>query len=460
MRTQRSLAAGRRLASAAQQCRWHSARKEVPKVLVLGTGWAGFNFLRNIDRRKYDVRCISPANHFLFTPLLPSCAVGTLEFRAIQEPVRTLPHLAGYYQAKATSVDWENRVVTCKDIFKHAEFELPYDYLVICCGCKTGTFNTPGVEQREGHNVFFLKHLYHARQIRNRILECFERAAIHGTNAEERNRLLTFVVVGGGPTSCEFTGELHDFLTEDLKRLYPDLVPHARVMLVEAGKQLLGTFDQALAAFVSKRFKTNAIDIKLGVAVQEVKENTVIFSNGESAHFGMLVWSAGLQPVNFVRGLGVPRGPTGRIIVDDRLRVPGHGKRVYAFGDCAVVETAPLPPIAQAAAQQAKYLANQFNAVRSGGGGGPSSEHVAEPPPFAFSSLGAMATLGGWKGVADFTAVGKPGEGKNLGTIKGSSAFFLWRTAYLGKQVSRVNKILIPMYWFKAWLFGRDISRF
>eukprot|EP01065_Artemidia_motanka_P037567 TRINITY_DN4628_c4_g1_i1.p1 TRINITY_DN4628_c4_g1~~TRINITY_DN4628_c4_g1_i1.p1 ORF type:complete len:456 (+),score=167.15 TRINITY_DN4628_c4_g1_i1:82-1449(+) len=452
------LGCARLSAAAAAQRRYAADR---PRVVVLGSGWAGFNFCRMIDRRKYDVRCVSPANHFLFTPLLPSSAVGTLEFRAIQEPVRTLPHLAGYYQAKATDIDWEKRAVGCQDIFKRAEFTLPYDYLVICCGCKTGTFNTPGVEEGEGRNVFFLKHLYHARQIRNRILECFERAAIEGTDYKERSRLLNFVVVGGGPTSCEFAGELQDFLKEDLKKLYPDLLPYVRITVVEAGKQLLGTFDQALAKFVLSRFSSNkAVTVKLGVAVQEVQDNTAVLTDGSTLDFGMMVWSAGLQPVRFVKGLDLARGPTGRLLVDEFLRVPGMDGRVFAFGDCAVVESQPLPPIAQAALQQAKHVSAQFNNARGGSAGGPAAGRADGGAPFQFSSLGSMATLGGWRGVVDFSAVGKPGESHDLGTIKGRAAFFLWRTAYLGKQVSTVNKILILMYWFKAWIFGRDISRF
>ena len=148
-----------------------------PRVLVLGSGWGGNHLARSLDKSKFDVRIVSPANHFLFTPLLPSTAVGTLEFRAIQEPVRTIEGLGEYYQAKAREVDTERRVVKCEDIFKQQRFEVRYDYLVVATGCKTNTFNTPGVAEREGKEVFFLKHLYHARQIRSRILECFERAS-------------------------------------------------------------------------------------------------------------------------------------------------------------------------------------------------------------------------------------------------------------------------------------------
>eukprot|EP01050_Picozoa_sp_SAG11_P008797 SAG11_NODE_791_length_7146_cov_49.170427_9_plen_206_part_00 len=179
-------------------------------MLIMGSGWGGNKLARRLDKSAFDVRLISPSNHFLFTPLLPSSAVGTLEFRAIQEPVRTIAGLAEYYQAKGRTLDTDARTVVCEDIFRGTTFSLPYDYLCIATGGKTATFGTPGVAEREvsasfpiisckicplrgrppgrragdmhrplddlqGREVFFLKHLHHARQIRNRVLECFER---------------------------------------------------------------------------------------------------------------------------------------------------------------------------------------------------------------------------------------------------------------------------------------------
>ena len=120
-----------------------------------------------------------------------------MEFRAVQEPVRTIKGLSEYYQAKARDLDTENQIVHCEDVFKGVKFDVSYDYLVVSVGNKTNTFNTPGVAEREGHAVYFLKHLYHARQIRNRILECFERAGNPTITKLERDRLLSFVVVGG-----------------------------------------------------------------------------------------------------------------------------------------------------------------------------------------------------------------------------------------------------------------------
>eukprot|EP01059_Diplonema_ambulator_P014385 TRINITY_DN25272_c0_g1_i1.p1 TRINITY_DN25272_c0_g1~~TRINITY_DN25272_c0_g1_i1.p1 ORF type:complete len:432 (+),score=79.53 TRINITY_DN25272_c0_g1_i1:58-1353(+) len=429
--------------------------KIIPKkrIVVLGSGWAGFNFLKRVDTKKYTVVCVSPANHFLFTPLLPSCAVGTLEFRAIQEPVRTIKNIE-YYQAKA--VEFKDHAVECRDIFKETYFSVPYDYLIVACGSKTNTFNTPGVDESEGRTVLFLKHLYHARQIRNRTLECFERAAIPCTSEAEKRRLLSFLVVGGGPTSCEFVGELHDFIQEDCARWYPDLKNYTSVTLVEAGPKLLGSFNDKLAKYVSKGFKNRKIDVITGVSVKEVTENgsKAILSDGSYLRFGMMVWSAGLQPIKLVGKTDfLPKGPTGRILTDEYLNVKGKEGKIFGLGDCAVIESQPLPPIAQAALQEAKYLAKGFNAA-------PPNQPPKFPKPFTYSSLGSMAMLGGWRAVADFSHVGSPSSPQDFGAITGRTAFLLWRTAYWGRQVSLINKILIPMYWFKAWLFGRDISRF
>ena len=113
-----------------------------PRVLILGSGWAGFTLARRLQKSLFDVRVVSPANHFLFTPLLPSTAVGTLEFRAIQEPVRTIKGLGSYYQAKARKLDLENKVVTCEDLYKGVQFDVAYDYLCVAGGMKSNTFNT------------------------------------------------------------------------------------------------------------------------------------------------------------------------------------------------------------------------------------------------------------------------------------------------------------------------------
>lgn len=470
-------------------------QKQRPRVVILGSGWGGNTLARRIDKDLYDVRLISPANHFLFTPLLPSTAVGTLEFRAIQEPVRTIQGLGEYYQAKATGLDTKNQVVKCQDVFKGNEFDVKYDYLCISAGNKTNTFNTPGIAEREGEEVFFLKHLFHARQIRNRVLECFERASNPQITQQERDRLLSFIVVGGGPTSCEFTAELYDFLQDDVVKWYPELVKHVKLTLVEAGPGLLGSMHKSLADYYLKQLRQKNIDVRLSTAVTGVEERwynedgtghhtVATLADGSELQFGTMVWSAGLAPVKFVQdsGLDLDRG---KILVDRYLRVPGQNGRVMALGDCAKFaegEGPPLPPTASVAEQQAYYIGDclnehykDFDVFTNNDQEVPIPGPIAPAlmpwqgaeflnkilvkaaPEFQYKNRGAMAAMGFGGGVSDLTKTDLPAP--KIAT-SGVAAFFMWRSAYWTKQLSWSNMILIPMYWFKQMVFGRDISRF
>jgi NADH dehydrogenase FAD-containing subunit len=465
------------------------ASRPRPRVLILGTGWGGNKLARKLDKSLYDVRVISPANHFLFTSFLPSTAVGTLEFRCIQEPIRSVEGLGEYYQAKARALDLERREVTCQDIFKGATFNVSYDFCVISTGCKTNTFNTPNVAEREGKEIFFLKHLYHARQIRNRVLECFERASSPVLSDAERQRLLSFVVVGGGPTSCEFTSELSDFMKHDVAGwAYKDLAKLIKVTVVEAGPNILGSFDKALVSYYSSGLAKRGVDVRTNAAVQSIEEyetecghhsTRAVLSDGTRLPFGMMVWSAGLTPVKFIERCSLPKHERGgRLLIDDTLRVPGSAGRVFALGDCAANADIPLPPLASVAEQQGQYLADCVNLHYASFDPASPSElplpgevaaPVALPFPrflyaksstFKYRSVGGMASMGLAEGVVDLTKADVINTAGSGPTITGFVAMLTWKFGYLSKQLSWSNMVLVPMYWFKSTVFGRDISRF
>lgn len=476
--------------------------KKRPRVVILGSGWAGNTLARQLNKAIYDVRLISPANHFLFTPLLPSTAVGTLEFRAIQEPVRTIKGLGEYYQAKARNINTEEQAITCEDLFRGHAFDVKYDYLCIAAGNKTNTFQIPGVAEHENKEVFYLKHLFHARQIRNRILECFERAHNPNISQLERMRLLSFIVVGGGPTSCEFTAELYEFLKEDVARWYPDLIGDIKITLVEAGPGLLGSFDKTLADFYLEKLVKKDIDVKLGTAVTGVEDRetagievdggpskhhmtVAIFADGTELPFGTMVWSAGLAPVKFIESSGLELS-RGKVAVDEYLRVPGHKGRIFAMGDCSTpIDGPPLPPTATVAEQQGLYVGNCFNFYYSQfrvmekenndlelplpGTVFPSlfpwekaeflnSLFTTPSSKFKYMNRGAMASMGSDGGVVDH-------KKSNMPLLRGTAytglaANLTWKAGYWTKQLSWSNMILIPMYWLKKRIFGRDMSRF
>ena len=253
-----------------------------PRVAIIGAGWGGFGFAKNINKKMYDVTLISPRNHFLMTPLLPSAAVGTIEFRAIQEPVRTIKGMK-YYQAECTEIDLEKKVLTCEEYFTKAVTTEEYDYLMLAPGMRSRTFKTPGLT--EDNHVYFLKNLWDARKIRNRANECFERASNHHISPNERKRLLTFIIVGGGPTSVEFAGELHDLCAKDLKRWYPELVNEVSIKIVEPAPELLGNFSTELKKYVMRRYQKYNMDILTGTACSAIErfeehKTRAVFSNG------------------------------------------------------------------------------------------------------------------------------------------------------------------------------------
>lgn len=332
----------------------HGAPKaQKQKVLILGTGWAGYRCASDLDKSLFDVHVISPRNHFLFTPLLPSTAVGTLEFRAIQEPIRMIPNIH-YYQAHVTSIDLRDSSISCVDAFSDGHrFQLVYDALIVASGSETNTFGVKGVS--DNPHVFFLKQLQHSRSIRNRLIECFERASSPSvTSAVERQMLLTFVVVGGGPTSVEFAAELYDFLRKDVSRYYPELLDTVRVQLIEASGHILGSFDSGLVGYVESLFKSRRIEVISNTSVREVVGNIALLSDGRQLSFGMMVWSTGVQQTPLINSINeIQKHRNGRLMVDAHLRVLSHdsgfapSSAVFAVGDCAADVDKPLPMLAQ-----------------------------------------------------------------------------------------------------------------
>lgn len=324
---------------------------------------------------------ISPRNHFLFTPLLPSTAVGTLEFRAIQEPVRTIPSLH-YYQAFVDDVDFNAGVVMCRDAFKEDshQFQMKYDGIIIATGSETNTFGVPGVRGNEC--VFFLKRLYDSRSIRNRLIDCFERASSPGADLDEIKKLLTFVIVGGGPTSVEFAAELYDFLKNDVSRLYPDLHKYCQVELVEASGHILGAFQGSLVGYVESLFRSRNIKVLTNTAVKAVDGNTAKLSDGSEISFGLMVWSTGVQQVEMVTKMdsaAVAKSRNGRIEIDPGLRILSPrvptdspsastlsqvlktNAAAFALGDCACDAKKPLPALAQVSSNVC--LCHKFNSI-------------------------------------------------------------------------------------------------
>ncbi|KAI9669684.1 MAG: hypothetical protein M1831_007380 [Alyxoria varia] len=482
-------------------------------------GWAGYNLARSLDPKQYQPLVISPRSYFVFTPLLASTSVGTLEFRTALEPIRSRRSKASYIQGWADDVDFYNKTVTVEEgvlnpnqglaltqspqreknepeihgeavrkVQKGQLFDIKYDKLVIAVGCYTQTFGTPGV--REYAN--FLKDVGDARKIRKRLLECFELAALPTTTPEVRRQILHFTVVGGGPTGIEFSAELHDFLREDMSRIFPDLAPLAKVRVLDVAPQVLSMFDKSLAKYAMNTFKREGISIKTSRTVESLTQGlpsgdnikpgdwnkrpglTLRVKGEEPIGCGMTVWSTGLMANPFIRrALNTVRkfppsevickstvseaqsaqwsistdAKSGSLMTNDRLRVILAGdlqqhtaegldsslhaymRDVFAIGDCASIQGTSYPATAQVANQKAVWLAKHLNRR---------DLHLTR---FRWKDLGVMAYVGNWK------AIFQPGGGGSAVNLSGRAAWFLWRSAYLFKSVSWRNRILIPVYW-------------
>jgi len=407
------------------------------RLVVLGSGFAALSLARTIDLKAYDVTIVSPRNHFLFTPLLPSTAVGTIEFRSIIEPIRTVRKGVGFVQASCKRIDTEARTVACQGVEDERDFMLHYDQLVIAVGAWNNTFNTPGVTE----HAFFLKEVADARRIRERIIASLERADTPDIDPAERARLLRFAVVGGGPTGVEFAAELHDLLREDLKRSYPHLVGQTRIILFEAGSTILGSFDQQLATYALDHFRRHHIEVRLGAPVREVTPRGLVLMDGSQAPAGMVVWSTGYGPTGLVRNLPFKKNPGGRILVDTYMRVVDHPE-IFALGDCAVPVGSTVPQTAQAAMQQGKYLGRALTRIA----------HDRRIRPFRFKNLGMLAYVGEARALADVPHV--------RFSWRGFLTYLFWRSAYLTRLVTFKNKVLVLFDWIKTFVFGRDLSRF
>ncbi|KAL2271543.1 hypothetical protein VTJ83DRAFT_914 [Remersonia thermophila] len=462
-------------------------------LVILGTGWGSVSLLKRLDTENYNVIVISPRNYFLFTPLLPSCTTGTIEHRSIMEPIRTiLRHKKAsvrFYEAEASSIDPDRKVVKIFDTSevrgKITETEVPYDMLVVGVGAENATFGIPGVRE----NSCFLKEIGDAQKIRKRIMDCVETAAFKDQPAEEVDRLLHMVVVGGGPTGVEFAGELQDFIDNDIKKLIPDISDRLRVTLIEALPNVLPMFSKQLIEYTESTFKEEKINVLTKTVVKKVTEKTVEaeVTGPDGAKetivlpYGLLVWATGnaVRPVIKDLMARIPAQANSRrgLAVNEYLVVQGT-RDIWAVGDCAVAGYAPT---AQVASQEGTFLALLFNNMAKTealetkikelssslnlqpGNSAEISQQIElyerqlrrmkTIKPFRYSHQGNLAYIGMDKAVADVTWFNG-----NL-AAGGSMTYLFWRSAYISMCFSTRNRLLVINDWLKSKVFGRDVSR-
>ncbi len=401
------------------------------RLVILGSGFGAFAVMLDADPSLYDVTVVSPRNHLVFTPLLASTTVGTVEFRSIIAPVRR-PGVR-FYLARATGVDPERRLVRCEA--NGAAFEVEYDILVIAVGAVPNTFGLPGVKE----HARFLRDVEQARALRQEALGCLERAAVPGIAPEERARLVRFVICGGGPTGVEVAAELHDLAYEEGRKYFPEVAEDVRITVVEAGPGILSGFDEKLSRYAAEAFRRQRIEVRTLSPVVRVERGWVELKSGERIPYGVLLWSTGNAPTELARALPFQKDRGERLIVDHYLRVSGRPE-VYALGDCAALLGEPIPATAQIAMKQGQYLADALNRLAEG----------RTVQPFRYRNLGMLAYVGGNRALADLP------KWKGAGW----AAWLFWRSVYLTRLLSFRTKVRVLLDWITSQIFGRDISKF
>ena len=394
------------------------------KVVIVGAGFGGLEAAKALRRAAAEVVVIDRHNHHCFQPLLYQVATAALSPADIAWPIRHILHS----QRNATVLMEEVLGIDAKQRLVRAEFgEVRYDYLVIAAGAQHSYF---GRDEWAAYAPG-LKRIEDATTIRRNILTAFERAELTQDNNEQQ-RLLTFVIVGGGATGVEMAGAIADVarqtLAADFRRIDPR---RARIVLIEAGSRVLPTFPPRLSDYVRKTLKRNGVEVRTETLVTDCDAQGVDLRNGR-IDAETIIWAAGVTASPAAQWLGAETDASGRVKVAKDLSVPDN-PNIFVIGDTASVldeQGRPVPGIAPAAKQMGKYVAKAISARIAGS---------KQPGPFRYVHFGDLATIG------RRAAVVKLGRLE----LKGFVAWVFWSVAHIYFLIGLRYRFLVAINW--AW---------
>ena len=394
-----------------------------PQIVIVGAGFGGLTLARALRRAPVSVTLVDRNNYHLFTPLLYQVASALLSPDDIAQPVRKLIRPLRncvFRLGVMTGVDLPGRrLLTDRG-------ELPYDYLVLAAGSVSNYFGNRSLEE---HSLG-LKELPEGLALRNQVLERFEQARWAGSD-EERQRLMTFAVVGGGPTGVEFAGALSELIRLVLRRDFPDLdVSQARVLLLEGSDRVLGVFHPSLSESALHSLRRKRVEVWLGALVKDVGVSEIELTDGRRAAAGSVVWTAGVRGSDVGRLLGAELDREGRVPVEPTLQLPGHPE-VLVVGDLASLDR--LPMLIPVAMQEAKHAAGVIGALIA----------ARTPQPFHYHDPGTMATIGRNSAVAQ------------LGRLRfsGFPGWVFWLFVHLLKMVTFRARLVTLVNWAYDYFF-------
>jgi NADH dehydrogenase len=399
-----------------------------PRVVIVGAGFGGLQAARRLRNQPVDVLLLDRHNHHTFIPLLYEVASAGLDPDDIAQPVRAIVRDTKNVRFRLAAVD---RVDLDRRIVETDREEIAYDYLVVAAGSATNFF---GVDSARTHAAG-MHDIRHAMAVRARILSNYERAETTADPAE-RGRLMTIVVIGGGPTGVELAGSLAELKAHVLSRDHPDLdISRAHVLLLEATDTLLAAFPPRLRRRALEQLQDLGVEVCFGAAVTEVEDRGVRLAAGERIESANVIWVAGARGEDLGAAMSVAVAPGGRVRVAETLQVPGHPE-AFVIGDLAFVETPDgrgYPMLAPVAMQQGRLAAENILRLIQGN----------EPQRFRYKDRGIMATIGRRKAVAHVFHL----------QLSGVIAWMMWLFVHLIQIVGLRNRALVLLNW--AWNYVR-----
>jgi NADH:ubiquinone reductase (H+-translocating) len=391
-----------------------------PRVVVVGGGFGGLQCAKALEGAPVDVVLVDRRNFHLFTPLLyqvASCLLNPSEIAApLRKVFRDAPNVS-YERGDVVRCDFDAEAIVLAD-----GSTVGYDHLVLATGSVPNYYGNAEIERRS----LGLKDLGSALHLRNHVLDCLETASAVD-RPERHERLLTFCIVGAGPTGVEYAGALAEFARLVFPQEYPELAAsRIRILLLEAGDRVLPTFKPRLSTYAQAELARRGVEVRLGVKVESADDTGIVLHDGRELPTATLVWTAGVQPADLIDT------PPRRIDVDDHFRVRGLAN-VYAIGDVAAGRDPHgevLPMLSPAAMQAGRYVAREIV-------DGPA------PRPFRYRDKGTLATIG------RTSAVGQVGPFSFTGFL----GWIVWLVVHLYYLIGFENRVQVLLRW--AWYYVR-----
>ncbi len=409
-----------------------------PRVVIVGGGFGGIATARALRNAPVDILLIDRQNHHVFQPLLYQVATASLASADISAPIRRVLHKQIHtmvVMAEVTGIDAERRRVLTSSSTR-GELAVPYDFLVLATGVEQSYF---------GHDEFAafapgLKSLVDAEAVRNKLLRAYERAELEEDPSQHRE-LLTFVLVGAGPTGVELAGAIAEMarvtVRSDFRRVDPRMT---RILLLDSGPRILGSFDEHLAQRAHARLRRMGVEVRTKALVEHLDEKGVMVG-GERIASQNLLWTAGVKASPAGSWLRADTDRVGRVAVGSDLSLPGRPE-VFVIGDTAVVEQngKSLPGVAQVAIQQGRYVARSIAARVA---------HKETAAPFRYSDRGNLAVIG-----RNFAIL----ESHQI-KLSGFPAWASWATIHLGFLPQHENRRRVLITWAGAYFTGERAAR-